>query len=165
MDEIEKHRETVQTVARKMSFSFRGYLSDFDEDDFYQEGILALWLYTRRGKKVNTSLAFTIAKNGIIDFIRKRWGKEGRADLPHPDPPITDSYEFGIDDLVALNFILKAPFLTDRERRFLFLYSFCNLNYREIGEITGTTRENANFAIRRARRKVREGDRERFLAA
>ena len=121
--------------------------------DIMQESFLRC-LEKYRNKTVNITLLYTIARNVLIDLIRK---DKRKGDLEQ------DVVDQGTD--LENNFLIKQEYrrvivamnkLETDEREILALVLTEELKYREIASIMGINEGNVKIKVHRARLKLKE---------
>lgn len=121
--------------------------------DIMQESFLRC-LEKYRNKTINITLLYTIARNVLIDLIRK---DKRKGDLEQ------DVVDQGTD--LENNFLIKQEYrrvivamnkLETDEREILALVLTEELKYREIASIMGINEGNVKIKVHRARLKLKE---------
>ncbi|TFG91510.1 MAG: sigma-70 family RNA polymerase sigma factor [Syntrophobacterales bacterium] len=120
--------------------------SDITQETF------ARYLNRYRGEQ-NVPLLYRIAKNALLDCIRKR-KRETLLEEDHPDRSANQEQAATIREEYR-RVISAMEELRDDEREVLSLVLSGELSYQEIAELTGTSEANIKVKVHRARRTLK----------
>jgi len=115
--------------------------------DIMQE-TFARYFNRYRGEQ-NVPLLYRIAKNALLDCIRKR-KREALLEEDHPDRSINQEQAVMVREEYR-RVIRAMEELRDDEREVLSFVLSGDLSYREIAELTGTSEANIKVKVHRAR--------------
>jgi len=125
--------------------------NSFTSEDITQETFLKVYqkIDSFKGNSAFSTWLFKIARNLIVDELRKEKRKEEHKKEMEPDRKEND------DEMreIIKKGVLK---LEDDLREVIILRGYYNLSYKEISEITGYKEQDVKYYLFKARTKLRE---------
>ena len=121
--------------------------------DIMQESFMRLLTHYGPGSQ-NGSLLFTIARNTVLDNVRKKAHRKGQAggikkETFDPEQQLLVREEYK-------QVMAAMQRLEETERDILALIVSSNLTYRDIAEVTGISEANVKVKVHRARVKIKK---------
>ncbi len=123
--------------------------------DLMQEGFTR-YLEHYRGKPQNTSLLYTIARNALLDHLRKRESQD-HTELTeeNPDPSRNQEHKTLIKE--EYRRVLDAIAQLDGDDREILAFVMNgDLTYKQVSAITGISEANVKVRVHRARVRIRD---------
>jgi RNA polymerase sigma-70 factor (TIGR02957 family) len=157
---------------RAFAVAYRMLGSVAEAEDIVQEALLRLHQELEGGERIGSPRAFvtTVVTRLAIDQLRSaRVRREQYVGEWLPEPLMTDPREdpaaqAETADSLSFAFLVLLEKLTPEQRAAFLLRDVFDYPYSQVGEIVGTSEENARQLTSRARRHMKEG-RPRFEAS
>jgi RNA polymerase sigma-70 factor (ECF subfamily) len=150
---------------RAFAVAYRMLGSVSEAEDVVQEALLRVHSAMERGEEISSPRAYvaTVATRLAIDELRSaRARRESYVGEWLPEP-VTERLEDDparqaeVADSLSLAFLVLLESLNPEQRAAFLLHDVFDYGYGEVGEIVGTSEQNARQLASRARRQVREG--------
>jgi RNA polymerase sigma factor (sigma-70 family) len=127
--------------------------------DYYLAGDIMQESFTRYLEKYgdkgqNSTLLFTIARNVVVDGLRKQGRETPLLDEPELSQPNPETQMLVREDYHRVLAAMQE--LAPEEKDVLSLVISSDLSYREVARITGTSEGNVKIRVHRARVKLRK---------
>ena len=149
---------------RAFAIAYRMLGSVSEAEDVVQEGLIRVHSAMERGEEISSPRAYvaTVVTRLAIDELRSaRARRESYVGEWLPEPVAAPEEEPAAQaeqaDSLSLAFLVLLESLTPEQRAAFLLHDVFDYGYGEVGEIVGTSEQNARQLASRARRQVREG--------
>lgn len=154
--EIDKAFKMIYERHSKMIHSFCHYLCDDHElaEDIFQETFIRFYNSAQKKNGITniTGYLSTISRNLFYNSVRDMKPK-----TEIEENTLTDNSNYGYDKKEMMELIISSmDVLEDIYREAFILREFDGLSYKEIGDRTGITGDNAKVRVIRAKKKIIE---------
>lgn len=156
---MSKERSLFEKLYRKYKDPLYGYLVQSvgreNAEDLLQETYIKVFKNIKKydSKKSEASWIYTIARNTLVDFYRKRNGKGG-TELDDYYLPSGGKGSEEIDNSILIRNAIKK--LVKKRQEVIVLYYFQQLSYKEISEVLECSINTVKSRLSRAKSDLKE---------
>jgi len=153
---MDRYRKFYNDHGQKLFNYLMRMTGDYElSRDLMQESFTR-YLEHYRAKPQSVSLLFMIARNALLDHLRRRERHYQAAPYEEKRDPSKDQEEKFLAREEYQRVLSAIGHLENIERDILSLVVSGNLSYKEIGAITGMSEANVKVKVHRARLKLKE---------
>jgi len=152
LNRAEYHRAVKEYAGRLHRFVFKSLRNTEDTRDIVQDTFAKLWVNRKKVEwEKAKSWLFTVAHNGMLNFIKTRNRVELVEEYSQWEPHMEDELRMELKEIV--DYCLDQ--LTPVQRSVLLLRDLEGYEYKEISEILNLSESQVKVYLFRARQKMK----------